>query len=210
MKKEICKVLKNNGLSCVIEANSEIVDFLDVTFDLTSGVYKPFKKENETPMYVHSGSNHPPTVLKNIPLGFNQRLTRISSNKQVFDAAARDYQEALVKSGYSHKLEYNPIERGQKKKNRERNIMWFNPPYSANVRTNLGRDFLKLIDTVFPPSHPLHKLFNRKTVKVSYKCMPSMAQAVAQHNVQILKEDPQIIVQQPGCNCRGGPDTCPV
>ena len=40
--------------------------------------------------------------------------------------------------------------------------------------------------------------------------MPSMAQAVAQHNVQILREDPQIIVQQPGCNCMGGPATCPV
>ena len=98
---------------------------------------------------------------------------------------------------------------GGKKRNRKRNPTWFNPPYSANVKSNVGRDFLKLIDTAFPTSNPLHKLFTRQTVKVSYKCMPNMAQAVAQHNVQVLKED-QGAVQQPGCNCRGGPAVCPV
>ena len=37
-----------------------------------------------------------------------------------------------------------------------------------------------------------------------------MAKAVAQHNVKTLKDDTQRIVQQPGCNCQGGPGQCPV
>ena len=148
--------------------------------------------------------------MKSIPLGVNRRLSRVSSNKTVFDAAAKDYQEALNKSGHNHKLEFEPVPvGGGKKKNRKRNPTWFNPPYSASVKSNVGRDFLKLIITAFPNSNPLHKLFTRQTVKVSYKCMPNMAQAVAQHNVQVLKED-QGAVQQPGCNCRGGPAVCPV
>ena len=74
------------------------------------GIYKPFMKENDTPIYVHCGSNHPPSVLRNIPLGVNNRLSRISSSKAVFDSAAPVYQEALNKSGYTHKLEFKPKE----------------------------------------------------------------------------------------------------
>ena len=52
-------------------------------------------KENDHPVYVHSHSNHPPLVLKNIPMGVNRRITKISSSKEVFDAAKTPYQEAL-------------------------------------------------------------------------------------------------------------------
>ena len=78
------------------------------------------------------------------------------------------------------------------------------------MKTQIGKEFLKLIDTAFPQTNPLHKLFTRQTVKVSYKCMPNMAKAVAQHNVKTLKDDTQRIVQQPGCNCQGGPGQCSV
>ena len=39
--------------------------------------------------------------------------------------------------------------------------------------------------------------------------MPSMAQAVSGHNSKLLKEENQV-EEQPGCNCRGGPQNCPV
>ena len=101
MKKKICKIFQENDLAVTIEANSKIVNFLDVTLDLSSGSYKPYMKENDTPVYVNCGSNHPPVVLKNIPQGVNNRLNRISSSKSVFDSAAPAYQEALSKSGYT-------------------------------------------------------------------------------------------------------------
>jgi hypothetical protein len=200
------------GLAITIEANSKSVNFLDINLDLRTGLYKPYMKENDKPVYVNSRSNHPQAILKNIPLGVNRRLSRISANKEVFDSAVPPYQQALDQSGFSHRLEYEPTPQcNTKKKQRKRNVTWFNPPYSTSVKTNVGRDFLKLLDTAFPPSNPLHKLFTRQTVKISYKCMPNMAQAVSRHNVRVLKDVQPAQPPQPapGCNCRNGINTCP-
>lgn len=46
-------------------------------------------------------------------------------------------------------------------KKRQRNIIWFNPPFSRNVQTNIGREFLNLIEKCFPPNHKLRKRFNK-------------------------------------------------
>ena len=114
-------------------------------------------------MYVNINSNHPPTVLKNIPLGINSRLSMISANKTVFDAAATAYPEALANSGYQHTLAYeSPPNNGTKKKCRKKSVTWFNPPYSKNVKSNIGRDFLQLLDSAFPPVI-LHKNSSQDT-----------------------------------------------
>jgi hypothetical protein len=60
-------------------------------------------KLNDNPLYVHSKSYHPPNILKNIPLSVNKRLSYIS----VFEEAAQPYQEALDRSGYTHKLKFD-------------------------------------------------------------------------------------------------------
>ena len=54
-----------------IEANKKIVNFLDVTLDLTTGRFKPFSKPATTPLYMHSKSNHPPSIIRNIPEAIN-------------------------------------------------------------------------------------------------------------------------------------------
>ena len=56
MKKEICEIFRQEGLSITIQANIKVVDFLDVTLDLSTGVFKPFMKPNNTPTYVNKGS----------------------------------------------------------------------------------------------------------------------------------------------------------
>ena len=73
----------------------------------------------------------------------------------------------------------------------------------------MGKEFLSLLDRSFPPSNPLHKLFTRQTVKLSYRCMPNMATSIARHNSKVLGADQQR-VQPPGCNCKGGAASCPV
>ena len=153
--------------------------------DLGLGTYKPFMKPNNTPLYVHKDSNHPPNIIKNIPESINKRLSTISSNETIFNEATPPYQEALEKSGYHYKLKFkpppNPSNSGptNKKRTRKRNVSWFNPPYSDNVKTNVGKKFLNLIDRCFTPGHKLHKLLNRNTVKVSYSCMPNMKEIIA-------------------------------
>merc|ERR1711873_160545 len=83
LKKKICQVFAKNGLRVTIEANLKVVNFLDVTFDLNNDVYKPYMKDNYSPVYVNKQSNHPPLILKNIPLGVNRRLSKISANKDI-------------------------------------------------------------------------------------------------------------------------------
>ena len=72
-KKEVSNVFKANGLKITIDANKKIVHFLDVTFDLTNGTYKPYMKPNNKLSYVHSQSNHPPALLKNITLNIKKK-----------------------------------------------------------------------------------------------------------------------------------------
>ena len=101
-KKEIFKIFKTHNLNITIEANLKILNFLDVTLDLNSDTFAQFIKPNDTPLYVHCQSNHPPNILKNIPLAINKRLSSISSNENIFKQASPVYQKALQDSGYKH------------------------------------------------------------------------------------------------------------
>ena len=96
----------------------------------------------------------------------------------------------------------------QEKKKRARNILWFNPPYSRAVKTNVGKSFLQIMDKHFPVGNPLHKIFNRNTVKMSYRCTPNLARKISGHNAKVLNsksnEEPK-----KECNCRKK-DECPV
>ena len=209
IKKKICKIFKDNQLSITIDANLKVVNFLDVTFDLNTGLYKPFMKTNDSPVYVNRNSNHPPSILKNIPEAVTRRLSRISANEDVFKEAIPPYQNALNMSGYDYVMKYEETHTTHnEKKNRRRRIIWFNPPWSANCSTKIGAKFLNLVDTCFPPDNPLHKIFNRNTLKVSYSCMPNMAQTISKHNSKVIKKNQDRVSY--GCNCKRGVASCPL
>ena len=63
-KKSVVKVFKKYGLSIVVDTNLKTVNFLDVTFDLDNNIYKPFRKPNNSPIYINKNSNHPPKYFK--------------------------------------------------------------------------------------------------------------------------------------------------
>ena len=48
--------------------------------------------------------------------------------------------------------------------------------------TNVGKCFLSLIDKHFLKSNPLHKIFNRNTLKLSYSCMGNIKTIISNHN----------------------------
>ena len=197
LKKKMAEIFKKHNLNITIEANKKRVEFLDVYFDLEKDEYGPYMKPNGEPIYVHAKSNHPPKILENIPKGINKRLSTISASKEVFDRAAPPYQDALRRAGYEFQLEFedqiNFGEGGEegssskKRKNRKRKIIWFNPPFSHTVKTKIGQTFLKLLDKHFPKGNPLHKIFNRNTVKTSYRCMPNLGKKISAHNLKILR-----------------------
>ena len=85
IKTEICKIVRKCDLKITIEANKKVVNLLDVTLDLNTEKFKPYSKPSNTPLYVHSKSNHPPNIIKNIPESVSRRLSEISSDEAVFN-----------------------------------------------------------------------------------------------------------------------------
>lgn len=216
MQKNIIQLFKQYNLKITIETNMKRVDFLDVRLDLETNKYTPYRKPNDYPLYVHKHSNHPPSVIKQIPISINKRLSTISSNKEEFDKEKNEYQKALQNSGYQHKLEYDNTAKStttdeKKKKNRNRKITWYNPPYCAAVTTNIGRQFLNLIDTHFPKKHKLHKIINRNSVKIGYSCTKNVKAIIQSHNNNVLTKDDDTLNKRTTskCNCRNK-ETCPL
>ena len=187
LKKEIIKFFQSKKLKITIECNMHQVDFLDVTFDLRTGRYRPYRKPNDTPLYIHRESNHPPNILKQLPNMIAERISSISCNQDEFDKAKDTYNNSLKMSGFSHDIKYTDnATPGSKPHQRERKVIWFNPPYNLQVKTNIGASFLASIAKHFPPSHKYHKIFNKNTIKLSYSCTPSVGAAIAGHNKRIL------------------------
>ena len=215
IKKEICRVFNHNGLRITIEANKQIINFLDVTFNLNNNTYQPFTKPNTTLQYVHRDSNHPPITTKNIPAGINKRLSSLSSDKASFDQATPPYQKALDENGYKYTLHYEPATTTKRKNRQRNNILWYNPPFSKNVSTSIGHRFLALIDKHFPRDHQLRKIFNRNTIKISYSCMNNTKQIIDNHNKRILNSTEHTddtasnTIVNKTCNCRQK-NTCPL
>ena len=201
IKKEIVKSFKELGLRIVIHMNLKIVNFLDITLDLTSSTYSPYRKPNDNPLYISTKSNHPSTIIKHLPAAINKRLSDISSNEAVFNKSTGIYQNALKSSGYQVDLQYSKQDPStRQRRNRKRNIIWFNPPFSKSVKSNIGKSFLHLLSQHFPPSHKLHRIFNRNSVKVSYSCMSNMKTVINNHNKKVLNNVTEDITN--GCNCR--------
>ena len=164
------------------------------------------------PIYVSRHSNHPPNVLKNIPSGINRRLSAISANETIFDQTAPLYQAELDRNGYNYRLKFDPPQGvgGKKTRRKKKRIVWFNPPYSMDVKTDVGAKFLKIIDRCFPPGSILHPVLNRKTLKLSYRCLPNIGSIIAGHNCKLLSNfEGRKNVQTPTCNCQKKED-CPV
>ena len=178
---------------------------MDVTFDLRSEKYYLYRKDNNQLLYINKQSNHPPTFTKQILSMVSRRISDISSNKGYFDKAAPAYNNALKISGFKENVEFTSTP--PPRSNRKRKIIWFNPPYSANVKTNIGRIFLQLTDKHFMLHHKYRKLFNRNNIKISYSCIPNMASVIRNHNTSLLKDPTPTDIKE--CNCRRKPE-CPL
>ena len=87
-------------------------------------------------------------------------------------------------------------------KKRQRKIIWFNPPFSKIVKTNIGKTFFKLINRHFPKHHKMPKIFNKNMIKLSCRNIGSV---IVSHNRRII----QPTSNNHGCNCRNRAE-CPL
>ena len=79
---------------------------MDITFHLNNGSYRPYRKSNNETRYINAKSNHPPSILKQIPAAISKRISINSSNKQIFQKAAPYYKNILKGSGYKKKIQF--------------------------------------------------------------------------------------------------------
>ena len=139
----------------------------------------------------------------------SERVSKLSSNEQVFNQEANLYNEGLKQAGYKEKVKFvNPNNEDRPARSRRRNIIYFCPPWNDALATNLGRRFLELVDSCFPVGTPFHKLFNRNTVKISYSTTKNMRSIITSNNNKLLK--PLNNGNNPReCNCVPA-SSCPV
>ena len=108
-RKEIIKTFNTYSLSRTIKTNICVVNFLDTTFDLINDIYTPYRKPNDSPVYINKNSTHPTTVLRQLAKSVSKRISETSSqcsNEQIFKESIPIYEKALKKSGFHEKLEY--------------------------------------------------------------------------------------------------------
>ena len=89
VKKNRRKSFKDNHLNITIQYNLKIVNYFDVTFNLSNATYRPFCKPNNEITYIHKVSNHLPPILKQIPLSIESRLSKHSSNEKIFEESTQ-------------------------------------------------------------------------------------------------------------------------
>ena len=160
-------------------------------------------------IHINKHLNHLSSISRQLCLHPSTSAFSLSSDKQTFEDAAPAYQNALGHNNFSHKLEYTPHETQRPRRNRQRNVIWFNPLFSKNVKTNIARSFLHLVDTHFPVGHKLHKIFNRNTVKVSYSCVDNVRSIITNHNTRVTRRNHTQVISADNWKCRNK-EECPL
>ena len=124
------------------------MNFLDVTLDLTTGKDKSYNKPSSISLYINLKLNHSPNIIRNLPESISRRINKLSSDKSVFDNSKDFFNNALARSGFKDNIKFNSDfnKNISRNKNRKRKIILFYPPYSSNVSTNIGKNFLTILD----------------------------------------------------------------
>ena len=87
MTKSIIALFKEEDFTITIDTNLTETDFLDVTFNLATSKFFPFRKPN----------NVPSTIIKDLPKMINKRLSELACNKDEFDKAKLLYKKNYYK-----------------------------------------------------------------------------------------------------------------
>ena len=111
-KKNFQSLFKKYRLQIIIQCNKKVVD---VTFNLKDGTYKPYHKPDNKISYINIQSNHPPNIIKQLPIIIEQRRSNNSSNETIFNEAAPLYEKTRSEAGYDVKLKYSPNKKTKQK-----------------------------------------------------------------------------------------------
>ena len=113
---------------------------------MVTGKFFPFRKPNHRLLYINVRSNHPPTIVRNIPNMIIKRLSDLSYNEEEYEKAKSLHETALNEKGYKTTMADTKTATANNRI-RAHNIIRFS--HRQNVKTNIGKTFLKLIKKHF-------------------------------------------------------------
>ena len=74
----------------------------------------------------------------------NKRLSDLSCNEEEYGNSKPLCETVLHESGYKTTITYTKTTTANNR-NRTPNIIWFKPAFCQNVKTNIGKTFIKLV-----------------------------------------------------------------
>ena len=83
IQKDMIEIFINTGFKIEGKTNLNIIGVLDVTFHLSDGTFRSYKRPNNQLLYVNILSNHPSQIIKQLPTSISDRLSNNSSNQKV-------------------------------------------------------------------------------------------------------------------------------
>ncbi len=77
-RKDLHAFFNDLGLRITADVNNHTVNFLDITINLQEGKFSPYRKPNNDPLYINRRSNHPPSIIKQLPNSICKRISTLS------------------------------------------------------------------------------------------------------------------------------------
>ena len=134
VKKDVQKLFKENELDIVIQCNMKTTNYLDVTLSLENSTYRPHQKQNNQIKYISIENSHPPSIIKQLLLSIESRLSSLSSSEEIFNESVTPYQDALDKSAYKYKTQVpSKYKYSYNKKNNEKEMSFGSTHHTAKT-----------------------------------------------------------------------------
>ena len=119
LKKKFQKLFKEKDLDIIVQCHLKITNYLHITLNLNV-LYRPYRNPNEETNYIHVNSDHPPSIIKEIPWSIEKRLSILSLSKNIFQESAIYYKKCLktvdIKASYNINNQKKTIKTKRKEK----------------------------------------------------------------------------------------------
>ena len=115
IRKSVESIFKSYGLKITAESGLHQVDFLDITINFKKEKFWPYRKPNDFLLYINAASNHPGSIIKQLPKMIETRISNISFNSEEFKKAKPAFQDALRKSDHTTNLSYRPTKQQRRR-----------------------------------------------------------------------------------------------
>ena len=106
MRKRLIKTFQDNDLCITSQTNITSANFSDITLNLTTESYKPYRKYNDQPLYIDTYSNHSRHIIKTLLNTISKRIFLLSSTKTDFKEAAPIYIEVMKQAKHACQIKY--------------------------------------------------------------------------------------------------------